>query len=166
MNKLQAGFGRVNVTPMLGIGIGGYFIPRFVEGVLDELEINALALACGDEKVLLMTIDNEHLSVEAAADFRKHITEVTGVADEAIYLHATHSHTTPIIEKDSEDVLEQEYYKTVYHKMALAAKMGWGIGQAPNIAFVRRFRMKDGSVKTNPGVNNPDILEPDRKSVV
>ena len=170
MNKLQAGFGRVNVTPMLGIGIGGYFIPRFVEGVLDELEINALALACGEDKVLLMTIDNEHLSVEAAADFRKHITEVTGVADEAIYLHATHSHTTPIIEKDSEDVLEQEYYKTVYHKMALAAKMalddlkpakmGWGIGQAPNIAFVRRFRMKDGSVKTNPGVNNPDILEP------
>ena len=45
MNKLQAGFSRVNVTPMLGIGIGGYFIPRYVEGVLDELEINALALA-------------------------------------------------------------------------------------------------------------------------
>ena len=40
------------------------------------------------------------------------------------------------------------------------AQMGWGIGQAPNIAFVRRFRMKDGSVRTNPGVNNPDIVEP------
>ena len=38
--------------------------------------------------------------------------------------------------------------------------MGYGIGNAPNIAFVRRFRMKDGSVRTNPGVDNPEILHP------
>lgn len=181
MNKLQAGFARVNVTPMMGIGMGGYFIPRYVDGVLDELEINALALACGDEKALLITIDNESLKVEAAADFRQHISEVTGVPEAGIYIHATHSHTTPFCLKDSEEALEQEYYRTVYHKMADVSKMamedlkpaqmGWGIGQAPNIAFVRRFRMKDGSVKTNPGVNNPDILEPigeidDRVSVL
>jgi len=181
MNKLQAGFARVNVTPMMGIGMGGYFIPRYVEGVLDELEINALALACGDVKAVLLTIDNESLNVDVAADFREHISEVTGVPMEAIYIHATHSHTTPIILKDSTDVLEKEYYQIVYRKMADVAKMaledlkpaqmGWGIGQAPNIAFVRRFRMKDGSVQTNPGVNNPNILEPigdidDRVSVL
>ncbi|MBQ4066349.1 MAG: extracellular solute-binding protein [Clostridia bacterium] len=40
------------------------------------------------------------------------------------------------------------------------ARMGWAIGNAPIIAFVRRFRMKDGSVMTNPGVNNPDIVAP------
>ena len=40
------------------------------------------------------------------------------------------------------------------------AKMGIGIGEAKNVAFIRRYRMKDGSVKTNPGVNNPDILAP------
>jgi hypothetical protein len=38
--------------------------------------------------------------------------------------------------------------------------MGIGVGQAPGISFVRRYRMKDGSVRTNPGVNNPDILHP------
>ena len=181
MNQLQAGFARVNVTPMMGIGMGGYFIPRYVEGVLDELEINALALACGDDKALLITIDNESLKVDAASDFRRHISEVTGVPEEGIYIHATHSHTTPFILKDSEDVLEKEYYQTVYRKMAdvaqmaledlKPAQMGYGIGQAPNIAFVRRFRMKDGSVQTNPGVNNPNILEPigdidDRVSVL
>lgn len=181
MNKLQAGFARVNVTPMMGIGMGGYFIPRYVEGVLDELEINALALTCGDDKALLITIDNESLKVEATADFRQHISEVTGVPEEGIYIHATHSHTTPFCLKDSEEILDQEYYKTVYHKMADVSKMaledlkpaqmGYGIGQAPNIAFVRRFRMKDGSVQTNPGVNNPNILEPigeidDRVSVL
>ena len=181
MNKLQVGFARANVTPMMGIGMGGYFIPRYVEGVLDELEINAVALACGDDKAIIITIDNESLKVPATTDFRQHISEVTGVPVEGIYIHATHSHTSPFILKDSEDALEQEYYRTVYHKMADVSKMaledlkpaqmGYGIGQAPNIAFVRRFRMKDGSVQTNPGVNNPNILEPigeidDRVSVL
>ena len=27
MNTLQAGFSRVDVTPMLGIGIAGYYVP-------------------------------------------------------------------------------------------------------------------------------------------
>ena len=49
MSQLYAGFSRVDITPMLGIGMGGYYIPRFVEGVRDNLEINALALACGEE---------------------------------------------------------------------------------------------------------------------
>lgn len=168
MNQLQAGFARVNVTPMLGIGIGGYFKPRYAEGILDELEINALALSCGEEKAVLISIDA--LQLHDAADFMQHISEVTKLPEECIYLHATHSHTTPFIEKSMDGELEKEYYQMVYHKMAdvaqmaledlKPAQMGWAIGQAPNIAFVRRFRMKDGSVKTNPGVNNPDIVEP------
>ncbi len=40
------------------------------------------------------------------------------------------------------------------------ARMGLGIGKAEDVAFLRRFLMKDGSIKTNPGVNNPDIKEP------
>ncbi|MBR7111147.1 MAG: hypothetical protein IKC83_04655, partial [Clostridia bacterium] len=40
------------------------------------------------------------------------------------------------------------------------AKMGFGTAKAENIAFIRRYRMKDGTVKTNPGVNNPDIVAP------
>ena len=35
MNTLRAGFARVNVTPMLGIGMAGYFIPRKADGILD-----------------------------------------------------------------------------------------------------------------------------------
>ena len=53
MNVLQAGFARVNVTPMMGIPMRGYFKVRLAEGVLDDLEINALALACGETKMLL-----------------------------------------------------------------------------------------------------------------
>ena len=170
MSKLYAGFGRVNVTPMMGISIRGYYKPRFAEGVLDDLEINALALACGDDKVVFLSMDHCGIKRHITTEFRKHVSEVTGIPMEAIYIHATHTHTGPSLFMDSEDALEQEYYQFVYRKMAdvaqfaLAdlkpAKMGWGVGQAPNVAFVRRYRMKDGSIKTNPGVNNPDIVAP------
>ena len=170
MNKLYAGFARVNITPMLGIGLAGYFKTRVADGVLDDLEINALALVCGEDKVVLLSVDHVGMMREITTDFRAHISEMTGLPMEAIYIHATHTHTGPFLVLQSEDELEREYYQMVRRKIAdvtkLAlddlkpAKMGWGIGQAPDIAFIRRFRMKDGSVRTNPGVNNPEIVSP------
>jgi hypothetical protein len=168
MNKLQAGFARVNITPMMGIELVGYFFERPAAGVLDELEINALALACGEEKAVILTVDNEGLQREVTTDFRQYISEQTGLPMEAIYIHSTHSHNAPIVKKDSEVEIEREYYNFIRHKIVdvtkfafedlKPTKMGWGIGKAPNISFVRRYRMKDGSVQTNPGLNNPEIL--------
>ena len=170
MNKLHAGFARVNVTPMLGIGMAGYFVPRKADGVLDELEINALALACDESKAVFLSIDHCGISKELLNPMRQHICDVTGLPWESIYIHATHTHTGPFLRPNATDPLEIEYGEFVRKRfadaavMALAdlkaAKMGYGIGNAPNIAFMRRFRMKDGSVRTNPGVDNPDILHP------
>ena len=78
MNKLQAGFSRVNVTPPLGIPIVGYYKPRFAEGVLDELEVNALALAVEDKKVVLISVDNCGFSANVAKS--KQTTTVLQVA--------------------------------------------------------------------------------------
>ena len=168
--QFEAGFARVDITPMLGIFVTGYYKPRYADGVLDPLEIDALALAYGHDRVLLLSIDHCGVSQEIATDYRKHISEVTGVPMEAIYLSSTHTHTGPILVKNSENDLEQEYYQIVYRKMADAArlaiqdlkpaKMGWGIGHAPNVSFIRRYLMKDGSVRTNPGIDHPDIAEP------
>ena len=83
MNKLYAGFGRVNITPMMGIPVSGYFIPRYADGVLDELEINALALACGDTKVVLLSADNVGIKQEISERFRRHIAEVCDIPFEA-----------------------------------------------------------------------------------
>lgn len=40
------------------------------------------------------------------------------------------------------------------------AKFYAASGDCKDIAFVRLFRMKDGSVRTNPGIGNPDIVAP------
>ena len=170
MNTLKAGFCRVDITPMLGIPVRGYYQLRFADGVLDPLTANFLALSCGDTKALMITLDVCSVNRINGGILRKAISEATGLPMEAVFMSATHTHTGPEVDANSETPLSREYFQMLTHKlcdgavMALAdlkpAKMGWGIGTAPNIAFVRRFRMKDGSVRTNPGVNNPDILHP------
>ena len=106
MNGLKAGFARVNATPMMGIGMRGYFEKRYAEGVLDELEITALALGCGDERALLISMDICAIPRECALAFKAHIAETVSIPAENIYIHATHTHTGPFLYKDSEDALE------------------------------------------------------------
>lgn len=170
MNLLKAGFGRVNVNPMLGIDISGYFVERKADGILDDLEVNALALECSGKRTVFLCIDNLGIPRVTADKFRKYISERTGVDFDAIYMAETHTHTAPTIVVSGMGELEEEYLQFAIRRAADAvkfalddlspAKMGYGIGSAPGVAFVRRYRMKDGSIKTNPGVDNPDIVEP------
>lgn len=170
MNLLKAGFGRVNITPAMGIDLAGYFVVRKAEKVLDELEINAIALEAGGEKVVFLSIDSCVSSTATFDVLRGYISEVTGLPLGAIFVSLTHTHTAPILKIENEDRLVQDYLQLVKCKLADAARfaladlkparMGWAVGNAPKVAFVRRFRMKDGKIRTNPGVGNPDILEP------
>ena len=182
MNTLQAGFSRVNITPALGTEIVGYFQARYAEGVLDELEINALALSAGEDKVVLMSADLCFIGTAVQKVICERICEATGLTADQIFVHSTHTHTGPVVNlegingmqvsgiDESKRELARQYGQLLCNKFADAAvmalkdmkpaKMGYAVGNAPNIAFVRRFRMKDGKVRTNPGVGNPDILHP------
>ncbi len=173
MKQFQAGFSRVDVTPSMGVEINGYYVDRFAEGVLDSLQANAIALALDDVKILLISLDNLHLPTEDADVYRAMISEATGVAREAIFIACTHSHTTPKVGAAKQNPGQRGdalYEKFLGQRLcdsavfALAdlkpAKIGHAVGQAPNIAFIRRFRMKNGGIQTNPGVNNPDIVAP------
>ena len=95
MNNLSVGFARVNITPMMGIGIVGYFIPRFAEGVLDDLYVNALALGAGEDKAIVLTLDNCGISRDVAMDFAASVSKATGIPADAVILHCTHTHTAP-----------------------------------------------------------------------
>ena len=170
MNNLKAGFGRANINPPMGIYIRGYFKPRYAEAILDDLEVNALAIECGETRTILISVDHCGIEQVLSSAFRKAASEATGVAMENIIISATHTHTGPALAINSEDELTREYTTFVQRRIADVAKfavddlrdakMGYGKGTAPNVAFIRRYLMKDGSIKTNPGVNNPDIVRP------
>ena len=171
MNTLRAGFARLDVTPCFGIDLSGYYVPRKADGVLDALELNALALSLGEQRTLLISIDNCGITpTETIAKVRRCIEERTGVPADCILISATHTHTSPEWLEDSEDPLISAYAQFLFKRFAdvaqLAiedlkpARMGVALSSAPDVAFVRRFRMKDGSVQTNPGIDNPNIVAP------
>lgn len=170
MKNLQAGFGRMDITPMLEIPLRGYFALRKAQGVLDSLEVNALVLANGEDRVVLLSLDNCGIKQDLGTILRTTVAKAVGLPAEAIYLHTTHTHTGPETILGSGNPLVEKYIDFLQHRLIAVTrqaledlkptKMGWGVGQAPGIAFVRRYRMKDGSIQTNPGVNNPQIAEP------
>ena len=168
MNTLKVGFSRVDVTPMMGIDISGYFKKRLAEGVLDPLYANTVAFRLGDECAVMICIDNCGIKQAQLLAYRKRIAEKLNVPTESVFISCTHTHTGPSV--NIADELADKYKMFLGDKLEEGASlayddlknaiMGYGIGNAPGIAFVRRFRMKDGSIRTNPGVDNPDIVAP------
>ena len=179
MNKLQAGFSKVNINPPMGTPINGYYKPRHVEGFLDDLEVVALALRVENTTTVMLSADICFIHTPTCLLLRQAVADATGLPLDAVFLHTTHTHTAPQVgdftntgeyEFPEQETLLKEYFEFLCRRLADAAtlaiadlkeaKMGWAVGNAPKISFVRRFRMKDGKVRTNPGVGNPDILHP------
>lgn len=165
---LEVGFSRVDITPQLGVNLQGYYYERHADGILDPLYTNVIAVSDGQRTAALLSLDLIGLQKREADRARKVISERTGIPEDAILLCATHTHTGPAMSPaDDPDPI---YNKFVYMKLgdavalALAdrseAKLSYAANECKNISFIRRYRMKDGSVRTNPGRRNPQIDRP------
>ena len=175
MQEFQVGYGQVNINPMLGIGVAGYYVPRFASGILDDLQASALALSCGDTRVVLISVDCIGIDADQGKAYRKAIQQETGIPWDQIFLSATHTHTGPLLAPT--DAFEADVDRITRYaaflgerlidvvKLAVAdlkpAKMGFIVGQAPErVAYIRRYKMKDGSTWTCPPINDPNIDHP------
>lgn len=165
----QVGYAEVNINPPLGIFVHGYYIDRFAKGFLDDLLASAMALRCGEKTVLMLAVDNCLIKTHIADGYRRSIAEATGVAAENIFLCASHTHTGPELGDGYED--SKQYTAFLGSRLcdaatlALAdlknAKMGFIYGWAPErVAYIRRYKMKDGSTWTCPPINDPNIDHP------
>lgn len=172
---LKVGFARVDITPHIGASLKGYYRKRFAEDVLDPLEINAVAFYDGNKKALLITADNLGIVPSANKEFCEKIAKATGCDIEGIYLHCTHTHLAPAVcdfgilgAPITED--DHEYVPWFTKRMIDVAVMAFSdlapaTGYYTNanvdeVSFIRRFIMKDGTTRTNPGWQNPDIDHP------
>ena len=179
--EFKAGYSRVDITPPMGSFMPGYFIYREMKGVLDPLEIACVAFADGKNRALVMQFDATSICNELADRMRDEISKETGVARDAIILHASHTHVSgPLRAVGARKDVSKEVNERIvrlsklYHAFAVTrardaavaaladlkpATLSYNRTFARRISFTRRYLMKDGKVRTNPGVKNPDIVK-------
>lgn len=171
---LKAGFARADITPPLGNPLHGYFNIRVSDGVLDPLELNAIAVSNDENTVVYITADLLGIILKDALAIRKAVAEATGLAEDNVILQALHQHTSVRIgsrPQSTDSIEDREYLDILTRRFCDVAKMAiddmeeceisvtYKETERP-ISFVRRFKMKDGTIKTNPGSLNPNIDGP------
>ncbi len=178
---LSVGFARVDITPPLGSFMPGYYQDRRAKKILDQLAINMIAFSDGKTTALFGQYDTEALSDSICDRMRDAIVQATGVARDAVLLHASHTHDGGFlaqntghgsnVQADSRATeVDRIYADLCVTRSADAAveaiadlkpaRLSCGSSVAKRISFVRRYLMKSGKVQTNPGTNNPDIVRP------
>ena len=169
---MKAGFSKICINPPYGTPIVGYYEKRNVKGIADDLFVRVVAFNDGEKTAIIVALDLCHLSQAEYDLFKDAIIEGTGVDRDAIFINCSHTHTGPAVGKDFASKSKSPDYYTPFLTGCVRdaaiyaihdlheAKAETAEGQAKNISFVRRYRMKDGSVATNPGVLNENIDYP------
>ncbi len=168
---LQAGFGRLDVTPTFGVTMAGYFRRREADGILDPLLATAVLLDNDKKKAMLISVDNLGMARPLVDRLRKEAAERIGCDFEGVFLACTHTHTGPVTLDNLGHHENDEYIEWLVKKIGDVAQLAlndlapvtqklYTRGVVEGVSFVRRYYMKDGSIKTNPGRQNPDIVRP------
>jgi hypothetical protein len=177
----RAGAALSVITPKIGSSINGNFQDGKVENIHDDTHARGLVLDDGETKVAFVTLDlcMAYRETMDKAKIRAH--EFTSIPVENMLISATHTHSGGTACSVFQSDPDPAYLTFLVERAADAiirannnlepAKIGWGVGHEPGQVFNRRWKMKPGTVSTNPfggedivrmnpGIGNPDLLEP------
>jgi neutral ceramidase len=182
VGQLTAGLAVADITPPIGYRMSGYFTERLSTGTSNPLHAKAIVLRQGETSAAMVFCDIIGLSLDVSSRARRWAAERTGIPAKNILIAATHSHTGPLyfgaLRKHFHDAAVAEHGSDPYEKVdyaeELIEKLAGVIAQADaaakpvrlsagsteqqDLSFNRRFHMKDGTVRFNPGLLNPDIV--------
>lgn len=168
--KIKFGIGRRCTNPELPISLAGYFNKRMWDHVLDDIEVRAVAFKEDGEYSCIIQFDLlsiNYFLYNFVFDALKE-SGLKGFSSKNVLICATHSHTCP---DPFSDPNSMEYCRFIAGKAAEALKeavenmqkgeLFYTMTQDHRFQFNRRYWMKNGTVVTNPGKLNPDILRPE-----
>jgi len=180
--SFRAGAAASNITPWLGLSINGNFSDQKARHIHDELHARCLVLDDGRTRLALVVVDSCMVPREIFDEARQLVHLHTGLPAGQMLMSATHTHSAPAAGAAFQSEPDPAYQKFLAARIADGvrrainnlepARIGWGVGRVPEQVFNRRWRMKPGTVlldpfggtndlvKMNPGVGNPDLLEP------
>ncbi len=181
---LLAGAAAVDISPPVGWRRSGGYDELISVGVHDPLFAKALVLRQGDEQFAIVVCDLTGMFREVSDRIRRRTSRLTGIPVERIVVSATHTHGGPEYWGVLRDVWHEgavrrlgrdphesiDYVGQLVERCARAIEIASrgavsvqaeaGSAEQEGLAFNRRFHMRDGTVRFNPGVHNPDILRP------
>jgi hypothetical protein len=95
-NVLRAGAARMDITPTQPVTLAGYASRTNVSrGVHDPLSARAIAFACGDRKLVLVSLDNLGFYNNTAPPLREAVLGGCGLEPSELFLCAIHTHSAP-----------------------------------------------------------------------
>ena len=162
---MKAGFARLDITPPFGTNLVGYFHARPADDIITPLYVNAVVIDDGEKKAALVTLDAEGATAECTRIIREYTAEKTGLDPDSIFISCIHTHQgiglysmngfNDIVKTRVSDAIQLAIYDLKEAKAFVARSTAKGV------AFIRLYRMKDGSTKTNPGMPSaPNVLGP------
>lgn len=183
-NVVDIGVAIIDITPPVGYRMSGYFYERFSTGVHNPLFARAIAFRQGEQTFVWTFCDLLGVPASVSEQVRATAAEQVGIPHENIFVAATHCHTGPLYfgplrdffharaaartgvdEREAVDYsaeLTQKLLSVISDAIAAAkpSDVVFAVAQQPGLAFNRRYYLKDGSVRTNPGKLNPNISRP------
>lgn len=168
---MKCGFFELDITPPLGSIIPGDFAARYADEILDPLYVRAIAVRNESTCLAIASVDACGITLDITERIRDRVCGMIPMKSEEIMVMATHAHGGGPVLNWGEEVVRSETYLqmlvektadsivTAYNRAA-DSELLLGKEELYGISFIRVYRMKDGSLKTNPGFGNPDILEP------
>lgn len=164
------GMAELDITPPLGSSMPGYMEERKSEGIRDPLYAKACVVDSGETVLAFIVLDALFIPAREADRIRERLCRYTGIPVEQTMVSATHTHTGAPVRSGLDGSRHDEYLAYMADRAADAAivafngrkpaRIGWGTGQVGDVSFNRRYWMKDGQLRTNPGRLNPEIDRP------
>lgn len=177
----RAGAATSNITPKIGTSINGNMQDARVQNIHDETHARAIVLDDGSNRLAIVVSDLCMVSREVLDGAKRRAQQHTKIPAENMLMSATHTHSAGTACSVFQSDPDPDYLKFLSERIADAvirannnlapARIGWGVGKEPNQVFNRRWKMKEGTplpnpfggqdkVLMNPGIGNPNLLEP------
>lgn len=171
-SECRVGFGRAHINPEPGVSLAGYFEERPNTGILDDICVKVCMIQSGKTLTGMIAYDLLVLPDAFMARVRKALRKKSYPFAAKIPLCCTHTHTAPDLggifdpaEKypEYQDFAAEQTIKAVEAALAdmKPSEIVAGSVMDNPFAFNRRFWMKNGTVVTNPGTMNPNIVCPE-----
>ena len=176
--QFRAGAAQVDITPPNGTPMAGSYFTRVSTGVLDPIFAKAIVVEQGGAKAALVALDLSYTTRPLVVTARKLIADKTGIPGERVMISATHTHSGPVLTRDSwmddltggkaPPVLEYAAKLPALVARAVAeadakrvpARAFAAVGREEQLSFNRRYVMRDGSIAWMPPKLSPNIVRP------